>query len=99
MDSECNGWSNYETWRVSLEFFSDYSFYLSEEGLTPEEINSRVSPEMLEEYVQELLEGECRTSDSTVLSYALAFMSDVNWQEISAHLMLDIIKNNGDKDE
>ena len=93
MEQECNGWSNYATWRVSLEFFSDYAPYLLEEGLTAEEVYSRIDHECLQEYVMDLLDGECRCSDSTVLSYAHAFMADVNWHEISAHLEQDLNDN------
>ena len=88
MEKECNGWSNYENWRVSLEFFSDYRFWMHDEGLTPEECDSRIEPEVLKDYVSGLLEGEADVG-STVFSYAMAFLDDVNWAEISAHLELD----------
>lgn len=67
-----NGWTNYATWRVNLEMFDGYS----PEG-TP------VDAEYLEEMADEILASEVRTDCSLTLSYARAFLSEVNWQEIA----------------
>ena len=68
MSNTYNGWTNYATWRVNLEFFDG-----SEQSWTPEEAR---------EYVEEMIEGQ---AVGEALSYALAFLSDVNWFEIAKH--------------
>jgi len=67
-----NGWTNYATWKINLEFglndggFEDYNRY------------------MLQDFVEESLEQNCE--NSMTLSYAMDFVSDVNWDEISRHI-------------
>jgi len=68
-----NGWTNYSTWRVMLENFDG-----EERKLKADECK-----EMVEEY----LELQC--DNELTLSYALAFLNDVNWYEIS-----DALKDN-----
>ena len=71
MNTEYNGWTNYETWRVCLEFgFTDY----------PREFED-YDAEMLSEYVEEVLSQDC--GNSYTLSYALAFVQDCNFHEIA----------------
>ena len=62
-----NGWSNYATWRINLEWFDGDS------------VNG--DADYIREYVEESLESNC--DNETTLSYALAFLSDVNWNEIA----------------
>ena len=62
-----NGWTNYATWRIMLENF---------EG-EERELSADECKEMIEEY----LELQC--DNEMTLSYALAFINDVNWYEIS----------------
>ncbi len=68
-----NGWTNYSTWRIMLENFDG-----EERQLDAEECK-----EMVEEY----LELQC--DNEMTLSYALAFINDVNWYEIA-----DALKEN-----
>ena len=72
-DNKYNGWTNYATWRVNLEMFDgDY------------EILEGYNAETLKSIVEEMLEHD---NDNTItLSYALAFISDVNWYEIAQHI-------------
>lgn len=65
-----NGWANYATWRVNLELF---------DGMEPGEYG----PDELRELAQDLIE---QTASGLALDYALAFLEDVNWYEIAAHL-------------
>jgi len=65
-----NGWTNYATWRVMLEFF---------DGTTSEE-SGIYNPIECKEVVEAQLEE--RNENETTLSYALAFIADVNWFEI-----------------
>ena len=68
-DKTFNGWTNYETWRVNLEVFDAAGDYYT--------------PEAARDLVEELIEGT--TSAGLGRDYALAFLSDVNWHEISKH--------------
>jgi len=77
--SGCNGWTNYATWRVNLELF---------DGQPCEWINGKEDAydlglqlrELAQEYIEESGKG-------LALDYALAFISDVNWQEIAKHML------------
>ena len=70
MDTKYNGWTNYATWRINLEMFDGCDSYYSADSAR--------------EFVEECIE---QTSDEGIArDYALAFISDVNWYEISEHL-------------
>lgn len=64
-----NGWTNYATWRVNLEMFDGTDQYWS--------------PEAAREFVEECIEST--TEEGIARDYAMAFLSDVNWHEISEH--------------
>jgi hypothetical protein len=66
--SNYNGWTNYATWRVNLEFFDDGA---AEYYTTPDECR---------DYVQSVIEEQ---SEGVALDYAMAFISEVNWHEIT----------------
>jgi hypothetical protein len=76
-----NGWTNYATWRIALEWFDNYNPNTSETD--PYDLSKQ-----LESYVEETLE-EMTAQSTLVLDYALAFVSDVNWYEIAEHLIND----------
>ena len=69
-----NGWTNYETWRVNLEIFD------GAEDFNMAEFEMR-------EFVEELIEND--TKEGLARDYALAFLQDVNWQEIAEHYQQD----------
>ena len=72
-EEKYNGWTNYATWRVALEMFD-------ESPDTWEEITA----DGCEEYAVDVIsEGAV---NGFALEYALAFLEDVNWQEIAEHL-------------
>ena len=71
-----NGWTNYATWRVSLEIFDGSDF----EDYRPEEITAT----FCEEWAEEIIFINDR--EGIVESYARAFLSDVNWYEIAEHI-------------
>jgi hypothetical protein len=77
-----NGWTNYATWRISLEWFSD-GFNVDEHEMDAYELSLQ-----LREYVESTLE-ETTVQSTLVLDYALSFVSDVNWYEIAEHLIND----------
>ena len=72
-----NGWTNYATWRVNLEIF---------DGMSPADVYGEAPPDVwalegaMKEYADEMLSG-----DSLAVSYARAFLADVNWTEIARH--------------
>jgi hypothetical protein len=66
-----NGWTNYATWRVNLEMF---------DGTEPGEYGS----DELREMAFDAIDPDGR--GGLAVDYALAFLSDVNWYEIAAHL-------------
>jgi hypothetical protein len=82
-----NGWSNYATWRVALEWFDDNEWL--EDFLTDETYNLSVLlknhvSNAIDEQEAEVYQKAGITSCSN--SYAHAFLSDVNWHEIAEHL-------------
>lgn len=79
--SSYNGWTNYATWRIALEWFDDYNPNKNETDVYS------LSKD-LESYVEDSL-GDMIIENSIVLDYALAFTSDVNWYEIAQHLIED----------
>lgn len=83
-DTKYNGWTNYATWRVSLEWFDGLSCY----DLTGEESfeDPAEFSNILQSYVESVMADNAEES-STVYSYALAFIADVNWHEIAQHLL------------
>jgi hypothetical protein len=64
-----NGWTNYATWRVNLEMFDGSETYWTAESAR--------------EFVEEIIIDS--TPEGVARDYALAFISDVNWQEIAEH--------------
>lgn len=84
-----NGWTNYATWRVYLELA---------EGINPSEDYPNMTDlydlgQALKEHCIEILEtdllfkGKRASAEPLILSYALAFLADVNWREIAKYLL------------
>ena len=69
-DTKYNGWTNYATWRVNLEFFDDGAGEYYQDA------------QSCREYVESVIEEQAQ---GIALDYAMAFLSDVNWHEIAAH--------------
>lgn len=82
MSNKYNGWTNYETWRVSLEYFDGVDWY----GY--DSVNGDELQEMVEESVIEMC------PDNWARSLAFAFLSDVNWNEIADHINEDLTEEN-----
>jgi hypothetical protein len=86
-NTQYNGWQNYATWRINLEWidgdgkrwYDDYSN------------DVREMREAIKEYVEEelLLQVADEDASATVYSYALAFLTDVNWFQIAEHIVED----------
>ena len=83
-----NGWANYATWRVNLEFFDGqewqdtFGHYKSadEEEGTP---IYNISLE-LREMVDEFIDSECK--NVWLLGWLYSFVDDVNFYEIAKHI-------------
>lgn len=69
-DNKHNGWTNYATWRIAFEHFI---------GVSKEE-SGLYTAEACEEHVASYL--ELMNDNELTLSYALAFLDQVNWYEI-----------------
>jgi len=80
-----NGWTNYATWRVNLEIFDgfDITDYF---GDVEERNDAYYLGDALKDYAEEILSIDTDTS-SLVYSYAMSFLSDVNWIEIASSLI------------
>ena len=87
-DNKYNGWTNYATWRVNLEMFDEFDMpeYYQTYMLRTYEFSK-----FLEEYADEILSADQKGLDNEcfALSYARAFMDEVNWYEIANHLIQD----------
>jgi hypothetical protein len=72
-EEKYNGWTNYQTWRVNLEIFDEI----------PEDWNE-ITADDCKCYAEMIVDNG--SSEGFALDYALAFLQDVNWQEIADHL-------------
>ena len=77
-DQKYNGWTNYATWRINLEIFDGYD---------PD--GQKVDHESIKDMAEELILMDVDET-SLVASYAMAFISDVNWYEIAEHINEEI---------
>lgn len=76
-----NGWRNYATWRVNLEIFDGREWEVSElKSMTDIEF-----ADYLKEEAEQAITGWDGgiPEDSLAVSYAMAFISDVDWYEIA----------------
>lgn len=71
-DKTYNGWTNYQTWRVQLEIFDGMEIY------------EEMSREDVKDYAEQIIEDT--SSPGLARDYALAFLSDVDWDEIADNL-------------
>lgn len=78
MRNAYNGWENYATWRVKLEFFDDGAPF--EPGDDVDDLADR-----LREYVEEHIAESCTCT--YVAGFAHAFIEDVGWDQIAEALI------------
>jgi hypothetical protein len=76
-----NGWSNYPTWRINLEIFSDMNMNDCFDDLP--------TSEMLEEYVENAVFDNYSGNMGLMEDYARAFLANVNYREILESIKLD----------
>lgn len=87
-----NGWtgkgnraSAYATWRVNLELVGDIEW--SEEY--DEKPDRDELADRIKEDVEAIVCGEDYDAEQLVTQYALAFLDDVNYDEIAEHILFD----------
>jgi len=84
-ENKYNGWTNYATWRINLEMFDGWD----SDG---QEVTADTLQEIAEEHLAFEIDDGGRSSSLSinggglVLSYAMAFISEVNWHEIAKHI-------------
>lgn len=81
--SNYNGWTNYATWRVNLEIF---------DGFNPREYWHGIKDTYdlslcLKGHVEDIMEHQTGNAEGLAYSYAMAFLSGVNWYEIAEHML------------
>ena len=84
-DTTYNGWANYATWRVRLEMFDGIDPY--EQGLVERDADIYTLATFLEDYVREYIIET--STEGLARDYALAFLSNVDWDEIAEHMVED----------
>jgi hypothetical protein len=89
-DKTYNGWTNYATWRINLEVFDGMNV---EDYWDKPETDAHALGEWLQEYAEETIFVGCRYDErgqsSLIEDYARAFLQEVNWAEIAAHMIAD----------
>ena len=86
-DYKYNGWTNYATWRVNLEMFDAMTVH---DFSIDESTDVHGFAEILKDWAEEYIEESSQPGYAR--SYALAFLSDVNWREIADHMLEDAIR-------
>jgi len=74
---KCNGWTNYATWRVNLEIFSDME--------VTDYFDELPTIEMLEDYIENIVFDHSGNM-GLMEDYARAFLANVNYYEIMEHI-------------
>ena len=92
-ETRCNGWTNYATWRVNLEIWSDYDW--SEDRFASVGDLARY----IEDYTDDVLTQHGEIEGGLALDYARSFVRDVDWHEIAqaaADSYPDLIESDDD---
>jgi hypothetical protein len=88
-----NGWTNYATWRVNLEIFDG----LDARDMGWHRMDKYDLAVVLMEYAEEIVSMDCK--DGLALSYALSFMSEVNYREIADMMLSEYADESEDETE
>lgn len=75
----CNGWTNSQTWNVSL-WFGDMLQDLAED-MSPEDFTA----EYIEEAITEITDQEMNGHTGFVADIVTDFLKNVNWEELADH--------------
>lgn len=93
--AEYNGWSNYETWRINLEFASDYCDTLArdiEAGYAERFDSVADLATALDDALDNLIDDYA--GNGFAANLARSFASNVNWQEIAEHYTDELTREN-----
>jgi hypothetical protein len=71
-----NGWTNYATWRIALEIFEGW---VLDEG-------EPIEPSEVKAIIEEVVFSDCTDYNKLCQDYAHAFIANVNFCEIAAHI-------------
>jgi hypothetical protein len=89
-NSKYNGWTNYATWRVNLEVFDGMNylevFGNNESDFNPEMVDECELADSMQSLAEELIFspfGDDHCPEGLAMSYARAFLSEVNWRELA----------------
>lgn len=88
-ENSYNGWSNYATWRVSLEMFDGFDVQDAYPAEVAENDAYGLSLQ-LKNYADNLVCDPFADSRLFALDYARAFLQGVNWYEIAEHMLRDV---------
>lgn len=100
-DERYNGWTNYETWRVNLEYFDgvdpeQYEDCFADIDLSDTDglwwaITDRIGDlaDSLRDEVEMYVDMTV-TDDGWVRGWCMAFVGSVNWYEIAKHIGAEI---------
>lgn len=83
MNDEYNGWTNYATWRVQLEYFADSKLgdFVGNKLIPISDLES-----LLKEHIEEIIESTTKEG-CLARGWAMAFIDDVRWSEIADYLI------------
>ncbi len=94
MPETYNGWTNYATWRVSMEICNDYCDGLARDGETFPDTNTLARA--LKDYVEDIVcEGD-ESAEVITTQYAMAFIDNVSWDEIAGHWVDELLSKEED---
>jgi hypothetical protein len=88
-DKTYNGWTNYETWRVNLEIFYNWSVDDLDSLTMGDSYNLA---QQLKDYAIDLLALDCN-DQSIAFSYALAFLDAADFRQIAQAMIENHIQN------
>jgi hypothetical protein len=88
-ENSYNGWSNYATWRVSMEMFDGFDVQDAYPAEVAENDIYGLSLQ-LEGYADNIVCDPFADSRLFAVDYARAFLQGVNWYEIAEHMLRDV---------
>lgn len=90
--NECNGWSNYATWRINLEMVDGEADAIRESGEVYDTVRDLADHlELMVDDHLDMIEAEDNSLQefNPLRSYADAFIEQVNWYEIAENMAQD----------
>lgn len=73
-------WTNYATWRVNLEIFSD----MDPSDMGWQRLDQYDMANAMKEYANEIID---QSGEGLAVDYARAFLNNVDWQEIAKSMI------------